>query len=317
MANTLVTGATGRVGKHLVEALIKTGQKAIALTRNETVEISGIEIFHGDLLDIGSLKKAVRGVDTIFHLAATVDYLATKKTFSAVNVVGTRNLLQASNGRKLIYLSSTAAMGKKLLEIPASEKTQCNPSDFYGQTKLEAELLVRSEGGIVIRSADIIGPGFTEGYDFVLSRISEGKMVIPGNGENFIQWVHIDDLVQALLLAKEKGKPGELYIITGNEKRTLNDCLRLLAKYLGANPPSNHISKNLAMILINCRLLKAKLSKEKPTALKEYIEKMTANRSFDISKAVNELSFVPGVDYDSAVKEMVIEYRHSKLAINK
>jgi nucleoside-diphosphate-sugar epimerase len=147
-----------------------------------------------------------------------------------INVVGTKNLLQTSQGQKFIYLSSTAAMGKKLKEIPATEETPCIPSNYYGQTKLEAEGLVRKAGGIVIRSADIMGPGFEEGYNYVLSRIAEERMVIPGNGKNFIQWVHIKDLVQALLLAKEKGKLGEVYIIAGKEVRTLNECFALLGK---------------------------------------------------------------------------------------
>jgi nucleoside-diphosphate-sugar epimerase len=245
----------------------------------------------------------------IFHLAAVVDYLSPKKVMYSVNVIGTKNLLQASNGKRFIFLSSTAAMGKKLKETPATEKTPCNPSDFYGQTKLDAEVLVRMAGGIVVRSADIMGPGFSEGYHYVLSHIAKNKMIIPGNGQNILQWIHISDLIQALLLAKEKGAPGEVYLVTGKEARTLNECLTLLAKYLQVQPPTEHVSKNLALIKVNYRSLKARLLNEKPLALREYIEKMTADRRFDISKAENELGFAPSVDYDAVANEMVIEYR--------
>jgi nucleoside-diphosphate-sugar epimerase len=307
----LVTGATGRVGKHLVDALIKQGNKVRALVKNGTVENENVEIFYGDILDKESLRKATEGVDVIYHLAAIVDYLAPRETLFNVNVVGTKNLLEFKKLKKFIYLSSTAAMGKKLRDVPANESTPAHPTDFYGQTKLDAEKLVKEAGGVVIRSADVIGPGFTEGFDYVISGIDSGKMPVIGDGKNFIQWIHIDDLIQALLLAKENGKPGEIYIVTGKEVRTMNDCMGLLAKYLGVDPPKKHVSKIMAKTMASYKSLKSKLKKGKPVALGEYIEKMTANRSFDISKAKKDLGFEPKIDYEQSAKEMVEEYRKS------
>jgi nucleoside-diphosphate-sugar epimerase len=308
----LVTGATGRVGKHLVEALVKQGEKVRALVKEGTVENEQVEIFYGDVLNKESLKKAVEGVDVIYHLAAVVDYNAPKDIMFNVNVIGARNLLEVTKIKKFIYLSSTAVMGKKLKEIPASEKTPCKPSNFYGETKFEAEKLVKEAGGIILRSADVLGPGFMEGYDYVLSHLEDGTMQVPGDGKNFIQWVHIDDVVQALLLAKENGKPGEVYIITGKEVKTLNDCLALLAKYLEVDPPKKHVSKFIATTMSSYKSVKSKIAGKKPIALKEFIEKMTANMSFDISKARSELGFEPKVDYEHVAKEMVEEYKKTK-----
>jgi nucleoside-diphosphate-sugar epimerase len=312
MADVLVTGASGRVGKHLLEALVKKGDNVRVLATNKSVEIKGVEVFYGNLLDVESLLQATLGTETIFHLAAVVDYLSPKKAMYNVNVIGTRNLLKASKGKRFIFLSSTAAMGKKLAENPATEKTSCYPSNFYGQTKLAAEKLVKKSGGIIIRSADIMGPGFFEGYDYVLSQMAENKMIIPGNGQNVIQWIHITDLIQALLLAKEKGKSGEIYLVTGKEARTLNECLILLGKYLNVEPPTKGVSKNMALIIANYRSLKARLQQEKPLPFKEFIEKMTANRRFNISKAINELGFAPSVDLDAVANEMVIEYKRRR-----
>jgi len=311
MESTLVTGATGRIGKHLVEALVKQGEKVRALIREGMIENEQVEIFYGDLLNKEALKKAVEGVDVIYHLAAIVDYTAPKEIMFNVNVIGTKNLLEVTKIRKFIYLSSTAVMGKKLKELPATEKTPCKPSNFYGKTKLEAEKLVKAAGGIIIRSADVLGPGFMESYgiDYIISGIENGTLKIPGDGKNFIQWIHIDDLIQALLLAKEKGKAGEVYIVSGKEVKTLNDCLGLLAKNLEVEPPKKHVSKFLAKTLANYKTLKTKIKKEKPKALAEYIDKMTANRSFDISKAKNDLGFEPKVDYEQVAKEMVEEYK--------
>ena len=308
----LITGGTGRVGKHLVDALVKSGEKVRVLVRHDMVDNENVEIFYGDLLDKESLKKAVEGVDLIYHLAALVDYSASKDEMFNVNVVGTQNLLEVSKQKKIIYLSSTSVMGKKLKEIPATEKTPSHPSNYYGETKLEAENLVKAAGGIIIRSADVLGPGFMEGYDYVISHIEDGTMQVPGDGKNFIQWIHIDDLIQALLLARERGKSGEIYIVCGKEVRTLNECLALLAKNLGVDPPSKHVSKFLALTVANYKSLSSKFRKEKPTAMSEYIEKMTANRSFDISKAKSELGFEPKMDYEYVAKELVEEYRKLK-----
>jgi nucleoside-diphosphate-sugar epimerase len=305
----LITGATGRVGKHLINALVKEVEKVRALVKEGIIENENVEIFYGDVLNKESLKKAVEGVDVIYHLAAIVDYLAPKDIMFNVNVIGTKNLLEVSKAKKFIYLSSTAAMGKKLKEIPATESTPCHPSEFYGQTKLEAENFVKEAGGIIIRSADIFGSGFTEGYDYVISGLEDGSLPIIGNGKNFIQWIHISDLVQALLLAKENGKPGEVYIVAGKEVKTLNECLELLAKYLNVETPKKHVSKFLAKTMVNYKVFKAKIKKERPKVIPEYINKMTANRSFDISKAKKELGFEPKISYEDAAREMVEEYK--------
>jgi nucleoside-diphosphate-sugar epimerase len=308
----LITGATGRIGKHLVNALLNQGEKVRAFVKEKTVENENVEIFYGDLLDKESLKKAVEGVDVIYHLAAIVDYLAPKDEMFKVNVIGTKNLLEVSKAKKFIYLSSTAAMGKKLKEIPANESTPCHPSDFYGQTKLDAEKLVKEAGGIVLRSADVFGPGFTEGYDYVISGLESETLPVVGDGKNFIQWIHIDDLIQALLLVKENGKPGEVYIVSGKEVKTLNECLELLAKYLEVEPPKRHVSKFLTKTLTNYKMFKAKIKKERPKVIPEYINKITANRSFDISKAKKELGFEPKVSYEDAAREMIEEYKKLK-----
>lgn len=307
-----VTGATGRIGKHLVSALLNQGEKVRTLVKEGIVENENVEIFYGDILDKESLKKAVENVDIIYHLAAIVDYLAPKELMFSVNVIGTKNLLEVSKAKKFIYLSSTSAMGKKLKEIPANENTPCNPSDFYGRTKLDAEKLVKEAGGIIIRSADVFGPGFTEGYDFVISSLESGSLPIIGDGKNFIQWIHISDLIQALLLAKENGKPGETYIVAGKEIKTLNECLSLLCKYLNIEPPKKHVSKFLAKTMANFKVLKAKIKKERPKVIPEYINKITANRSFDISKAKKELGFEPKISYEEAAKEMVEEHLKQK-----
>jgi nucleoside-diphosphate-sugar epimerase len=272
------------------------------------VEVENVETFYGDVLDIESLKKAVDGVDVIYHLAAVVDYLAPKDLMFKVNVLGTKNLLEASKGKKFIYLSSTAAMGKNLKEIPANENTSCHPSDYYGETKLEAEKIVKEAGGIIIRSADVYGLGFEEGYFTVFSQLEHEKMPVFGNGKNIIQYTHINDLIQALLLAKDKGKTGEVYIITGKDIKSQKELYEIVCKHLGIPFVEKHVSPSMAKFILFFKNMR----KERPKFIAEYINKLAANRLFDITKAKNELGYEPKVEYENGIAEMIEEYKKSK-----
>jgi len=304
----LITGATGRIGKHLVNALLNKGEKVRVLIRKRMTEFENVETFYGDLLDKKSLKKAIEGVDTVFHLAAVVDYTAPEELMFRVNVIGTKNLLEVFKGNKFIYLSSTAVLGKKLKNLPADESTPYKPSNFYGRTKMEAEKLVKENNGIIIRSPDVLMPRFVEGYDFIFSKLIEEKMPIIGDGKNFIDYIHISDLIQALLLAKDKGRKGEVYIVSGKGVKTQKECLEIACEYLNVEPPKQHKSALSSKLFSYGSVMKSKLKGKTPEFIPEYVEKMLRNRSFDIKKAKNELGFEPKVDLETSIKEMVEDY---------
>ncbi len=295
----LITGATGRIGRHLVNALISKGEKVRVLIRDRMTEFENVETFYGDLIDREALKKAVEGIDTVFHLAAVVDYSASDDQMYQVNVEGTKNMLEVFKGNKFIYLSSTAVLGKKL-KSPADESTPYSPSKFYGKTKMEAEKFVKANNGIVVRSPDVLMPRFTEGYDMVFSKLMEGRMPIIGDGKNFIDYIYITDLIQALLLVMEKGKKGEVYMVSGKGVKTQKECLEIASKFLNVEPPKKHVSAFSA-------LLSSKIRRKKDFT-PEYVEKIVRNRTYDITKAKNELGFDPKIDMETAIKLMVENY---------
>lgn len=305
----LVTGASGRVGRPLVEALVRKGEKVRVLIRNNDVDIKGVEKAYGSVLDVGAVKKAVYNVDVIYHLAAVVDYQKIDSELAYdVNVRGTQTLLDHSKAKKFIYLSSTSVYGNRMRENPAKESTPTNPSSVYGRTKALAEQLVLERDGIALRAPVIYGPGFNEGFDFVLSRIAKGKMQIIGRGDNPIQWVHISDLIQGLLLAKERGRPGQVYLIAGKGAKTQEELFALLAKYLKVESPNKKVSKVLANTLAHYMAFRSRLKGQKPKLLPEHIQRITSNRLFDISKAERDLQFSPQFDYEHGAKQIVDEY---------
>lgn len=305
----LVTGATGHIGRPLVEALLKQNEKVRILAIEDKVDLPGVEVVHGDVLHPDAVKKALEGVDVVYHLAAIVDYApAPNKLVYDVNVKGTGEMLEHSRAKKFIYLSTTSVYGKHMKENPANERTPYNPYSYYGKTKMMAEELVREKHGIILRAPVIYGPGFNNGFGFVVSQIAKGKMRIVGRGDNMIQWIHISDLIRALLLAKDKGKPGETYLVAGGEAKTQVELFALLAKHLNVEAPSKRVSKELATLMAHYVVLKSRMSGKRPKLTPDHVSRITSNRLFDISKARSELGFSPVVDYERGAKEIVDDY---------
>ncbi|HLC51363.1 MAG TPA: NAD-dependent epimerase/dehydratase family protein [archaeon] len=305
----LVTGATGRIGKNLIKALAKEKGRVRALVRNtEPMSSGNVDIVRGDILDRNSLDEAMYGVTTVFHLAAVVDYLAPKKQTYDVNVTGTKNVMEAAPGRKIIHMSSTSVYGSKQKQMPIDENTPTNPTDYYGQTKLMGEEIAREHGATILRSTDVYGPGFTEGFYEIIRMTQKGKMYLIGDGKNIIHYVYYKDLIDALLLAKDKGKRGEAYVIAGKESKTLVECLALIARHLNVHPPQKRISKPVAKALVLAKFFAAKSSGERPKIIPAYIDKLIASRLFSIEKAKQELGYSPKVGYEEGIAETVKDF---------
>ena len=148
------------------------------------------------------------------------------------------------------------------------------------------------------------------------SNIEKGKMPIIGSGDNLIQWIHISDLIHALLLAKDNGKPGEIYLVAGRETKTQKELFSLLAKYLNVKSPDKKVPKQLAYLLAYRSMLSAKMKGRNPKLRPEHISRITSSRTFDIRKSEQELKFEPAVDYERGAREQLEEYLNEKQATN-
>ncbi|NYZ76293.1 NAD-dependent epimerase/dehydratase family protein [Candidatus Micrarchaeota archaeon] len=317
----LVTGAGGRLGKHLLNLLLEKKARVRVLAR-AGAEVSfprGVEVFPGDITHPITLFDAVRGVDVVFHLAALVDYVSSEKRLFDVNVEGTKNLLKvcaeaAPNLQRFVYCSSTSVMGKELAEIPANEKTECLPTDNYGFSKLMAEKAVLEYKKrfpiVIMRPAVIYGEGFDEGYFPVLKLIKHNRMRIIDSGNNVIPFVHAEDVVKALLLAAESKKaPGHIYIIAGAEQMTQKEVFEIAARELGVKPPHQHIPHFLAEFGIQLSYPLSFLGWRKTRVDLENLAVLSSHRIFDISKAKRELGYSPSVRLGEGIKEMAEYYK--------
>jgi NADH dehydrogenase len=201
----LVTGAAGGVGRSLLPALDAAGWRTRALVRRRPVT-GADEAVPGDLRDGASLAAAVRGADSVVHLAA-VTHARSARAYEAVNVAGTRNLLAAARSagiRRFVHVSTRAV-------DPAG--------GAYSRSKAEAERVVR-EAGVpftIVRLPEVYGAGGREGVDDVIARARAGRPVpIVGDGSHEVCPVALADAVAALVGALDaEAALGNTYTLAG------------------------------------------------------------------------------------------------------
>ena len=250
---TLLTGATGFVGAAVLRCLIAAGHNVRALVRpnGDRRNLSGVdcEIVTGDLTDLESLTRAVRGCEAVFHVAA--DYriwVPDPEKMKRVNVQGTVDLIRAAAAAgvpRIVYTSSVATLRVSDDGFPADEASHTELSDMIGaykQSKFLAELEVKrlvNDAGIpvvIVKPTAPFGPRDVKPTPTgrLVVEAASGRM--PAYVNTGLNVVHVDDVAAGHLLAYEKGAVGEAYIL-GGENRTLQWILETVAELTGQRPP--------------------------------------------------------------------------------
>ncbi len=327
----LVTGATGFIGSYLATELVRRGQAVRCLVRQTSSPAAltylrelGANLLRGDLTDPASLQAAVNGVSTVYHLGGGGTFGMRDDTCFRINVLGTRNLLDgcASGGpvAKFVHVSTCGVMGN-ITHPPANESYPGRPEGYtYARAKAEAEkvaLAFRDRVPVVVtRFPMVYGPPlFAERRPMrlggvtpllpILSMIRRGRWAYIGDGQALTHWTYIDDIVQGLVLAADRGRPGEVYILAGRQWCTMQEFAETLAAILGVPMPRRRISPMLARLVAAGAELPARLTGR---TLRGLVDSILANRAFDISKARRELSYEPQVDLDEGIRRTVRWY---------
>lgn len=263
--SVLVTGGAGFIGSHLAAALVENGERvrvldsvAMGNRANESANSSEIEVVEADVRDAAAVRKAVEGVDVVFHLAADASVprsISDPGTCYDVNVTGTLNVLSAARAagcRRLVFASSSAVYGDDPA-LPKRETMLPRPVSPYASSKLAGEDLCavfeRSYGleTVALRFFNVYGPRQDPRgpYAAVIPRFVDalraGKpVVIYGDGEQTRDFVHVDDVVRALTLAATTpggsggpGGPGGPYNVASGASVTLNRLVAVLGDILG------------------------------------------------------------------------------------
>lgn len=323
MANTsvLVTGATGFTGGHLAQRLARSGFSVRALVRDldrgSHLQSQAIELVHGDVRDPTSLSRAMKGIDTVYHIAALFrQENVTQQEMWAVNAQGVQNMLDAaiSAGVKRFVHCSTVGVHGDVKNPPADEETAYTPGDIYQESKTAGEKIARhymAEGRlpvVVFRPGGIYGPGDRRFLKLFRS-IKKRRFVMIGTGEVLYQLVYIDDLVDGIICCGTVDKAvGNVYILTGEAAMTLNELVAAIAGVVGAPAPRWRVPVTpvyLAGYL--CEVLCKPLGIE-PPLYRRRVDFFRKDRAFSIEKARRELGYKPEVDLRTGLKRTVEWY---------
>jgi nucleoside-diphosphate-sugar epimerase len=320
---SLVTGATGFIGEHLVKALSAQGGEVRCLVRKggkgERLSKKEIELYYGDLLDRDSLIEAVKGIKIVYHLAGEV-YSPKDKDYS-INIIGTKNLLEACLAEKIekfVYLSSIAVVGPNPeRNVRENETILCNPISPYGRSKYEAEKLVietfkiHKLPVIIIRAPIVYGPGVSRSSRvfMFLQLINKGLYRTIGDGNNLISLCYIDNLIQGIMQAGGNNTVGgATYCIADERSYSMNEIAQVIAKEVGVQLPSSHMPIWLAIILAACSAVPAKLFGFIPPLSFDKIKEVKSNWVCDISMAKENLGYKPIIRFEEGIKKTVEWY---------
>jgi nucleoside-diphosphate-sugar epimerase len=221
----LVTGGTGFIGGHLVARLVAQGRPVRCLVRRssalQNLPRAGIDLAYGDLATGEGLPEAVRGVDTVIHLAGTTKAAAVSGYYTG-NAGATANLLRVAGAvRRFVHVSSMAAAGPSTNGGPLVEDLEPHyaphPVSHYGHSKLEAEQAVRKsalwERCVMVRPPVVYGPGDKDVYQ-VLRAVARGWMLRIGSVDRRFSLIYVEDLVDGLLAVADHPKAaGKIYYL--------------------------------------------------------------------------------------------------------
>jgi len=247
----LITGANGFTGSHLVRLLCDRGDEVVGLVRRSSnlsrLDPTTVQLVMGDLGDRDALKTAMRGVDVVFHTAAYVELgLVNAAEMERVNVGGTRavvEMAQAAGVPKLVYCSTIGVYGDTQGQTVNETfvRQQQGFSSAYDRTKYEAQQIVDQAAASGFHAVSVMPSGIFGADDPhfgpVLQTFLNGKLKVWAGGDRVTGIVHVDDLALAMLLAAEKGQPGDHFIISAGELTT-REMFTIFSQETGISLPA-------------------------------------------------------------------------------
>ena len=305
----LITGATGFVGSAVLRRLLAAGHRVRALARpasdRRNLEGLAVEVAEGDLLEPSSLRPALEGCSGLFHVAADYRLWAPDPgPMFRANVDGTRMLLLAARDarvERIVYTSSVAALGVLPGDAVADEKTPVTFADMIGpykQSKFLAEAAVRKliedEGlpVVIVNPSTPIGPRDIKPTPTgrLIVEAAAGRM--PAYVETGLNVAHVDDVAEGHLLAFEKGRVGERYIL-GGENMSLQAILGAVAEAAGRRAPKLKIPHGAILPIAYAAEAWARISGGEPFATVDGVRMARKKMYFSHAKAARDLGYAP------------------------
>jgi nucleoside-diphosphate-sugar epimerase len=304
-----VTGATGFIGGEVARQLRGRGDEVVCLVRNPdkagVVTELGCEIVSGDLGDETAIRNGMEGCDAVVHAAAMYEVGIPASQHPAMyeaNVRGTERVLQAALEAeipKVVYVSTVGAFGNthqqvvdESYEHPGKEFTS-----YYEETKVGAHKVAKrmmNEGlpGVIVQPGGVYGPGDTSQVADLLEQFLAGRLPLMPFPELGICLTHVEDIAAGILLALDKAKPGETYVLSG-PATTMREAIEVVAGLTGRKAPKRAMPTPLLKAMAPIGPLVGKLMHQPPN-LRELISSADGVTFWaSHEKASRELGYTP------------------------
>jgi nucleoside-diphosphate-sugar epimerase len=315
-----VTGGTGFIGSHLVDKLLEMGHysEVRCLIRNNEKWLSGKDFtrIKGDLDDLTTLKKAVKDIDVVFHIAGRV-MASTYQELEHANVDSTENLLRIAQQEgvpKIIVLSSLAAVGPSK-NGPVTEDTPMNPISMYGKSKKQMEDIIHDladgETSItILRPPAVYGPREDQIYTF-FKMVNKRICPIIGDGEHpKISMVYVGDVVTGILKAAEQQTPGvHTYFISGPEIYSWNEIRGTTTKVLGKKAIPIYVKPKFVKKIAGTVEKAASFLGIYPVLNKEKAKELILEWTCSREKAQRELGYTPQYSLGEGISRTIHWYQ--------
>lgn len=304
-----VTGGTGFIGQKLAKKLADQGHEVVALIRSKSkakdLAHDNISFVEGDLFNIAALEVGMHEADEVYHLAAFASVWAKDNTFAKVNIDGTLNILDAAKkkGVKKVLVTSTAGVIGPAIDGPVNEETPRQVDFFteYESTKYESELKIKEyvakgQHIVIVNPTRVYGPGplnVSNSVTKLIKQYIEGKWkFIPGDGMSTGNYVYVDDVINGHMLAMEKGRAGERYLL-GGEDATYHELFDLIAKVGGTKHKLYKMPLSVLLTFGRIQLFLAETFGRQPLITPGWVRKYLYKWSVSSAKAQNELGYQP------------------------
>lgn len=305
VVRVLVTGATGHLGPHVVRALLADGHQVTALVRPESdrapLEHLAVAMVEGDITRPDSLTPAVAEQNAVVHMAALHDLWAPERaTYAEVNIEGALNVRDAAAAAglvRMVFVSSGSAIG----ELRGTTGTEDTPRRDYFLTDYEASKLAAEQelletapppDIVVINPASVYGPGDVEGNGLAVVGAVSGRMRVSADADN--AYVYVDDVARGIAAALVRGRPGERYILAG-QNLSRRAFLERAVHLAGLEHEIHRASPLLWRVLTRLFELQSRFSGGRPPTSSDAVRSALHGTRLDGGKAAREL----GVTYTS------------------
>jgi dihydroflavonol-4-reductase len=328
MRKVLVTGATGFVGANVARLLVARGEDVRVLARptSDLGNVAGlpVEVVPGDLRDARSVRRAVRGCDRVFHVAADYRFWARDpQELYRSNVDGTVNVLDAclaEGVERVVHTSTVGTIGLAALPAPCDERTPLAPGQLtshYKRSKLAAEEVALAAAArglpvVVVNPSAPVGPWDAKPTPTGQLVVDFARRKLPAVVDTGLNIVHVRDVAEGHLLAAERGRAGERYIL-GHRDMTLAEIVRELADITGLPAPRLRLPYAVAWTAGAVSTALATFVTRRPPAVALEAVRMARRRMFfDPSKAVRELG-LPQTPVRAAFEDALAWFEERRL----